>query len=92
MLFALANVHVIDIKALTVNDAFGVHRRDELGSIEVSNATWALGVLASASSFSAGAVYRSSVTALAPLQWVAASIPPEALVSLAFSAACVSRA
>lgn len=70
--------------ALMAHDALGAHARDELGISEVTAAKPLQAALASACSFSAGAALPLVVTALAPHQWVAASIGVAALVSLAF--------
>lgn len=69
---------------LMAKDALGAHSRDELGISDITTARPLQAALASAFSFSIGALLPLSVVALAPerqlVPWVAAA----ALVSLAF--------
>jgi len=73
------------------HDALGAHARDELGISETTAANPLQAALASASSFSVGAALPLIVTALAPQQWVAASIAATALVSLAILGGLAAR-
>jgi VIT1/CCC1 family predicted Fe2+/Mn2+ transporter len=78
-------------QALMAHDALGAHARDELGISETTAANPLQAALASASSFSVGAALPLIVTALAPQQWVAASIAVTALVSLAILGGLAAR-
>lgn len=78
-------------QALMAHDALGAHARDELGISEVTTARPLQAALASACSFSAGAVLPLVVTAFAPRQWVAVSIAATALGCLAILGGLAAR-
>jgi VIT1/CCC1 family predicted Fe2+/Mn2+ transporter len=77
---------------LMVHDALGAHARDELGLSTVHRARPLQAALASAVSFSAGALLPLIVIALAPLQYLTASIVIISLLSLAILGGVAARA
>lgn len=70
-------------KQLTAHDALQAHARDELGISEISLARPVQAAVASAASFSVGAVLPLVTVALTPLQWVPTLVPATSLVFLA---------
>lgn len=67
---------------LMAHDALGAHARDELGISSITTARPLQAALASALSFSVGALLPLLVAVLAPVAWTIAAIVVSALVSL----------
>jgi len=67
---------------LMAHDALGAHARDELGITETLRARPVQAALASAFSFSVGAVVPMAAALLAPSAWVAVASSSAAMVSL----------
>ncbi|RXZ38202.1 VIT family protein [Oxalobacteraceae bacterium CAVE-383] len=68
---------------LMAHDALGAHARDELGISHISTARPLQAAVASAASFSAGALVPLIVASLAPADYLISSIEVAALLSLA---------
>jgi VIT1/CCC1 family predicted Fe2+/Mn2+ transporter len=77
---------------LSAHDALGAHARDELGISETLGARPVQAALASAGSFSAGALLPLGVAALAPRPVLDAAVAGSALVFLALLGAVAARA
>jgi VIT1/CCC1 family predicted Fe2+/Mn2+ transporter len=77
---------------LMAHDALGAHARDELGITEVSAARPLQAALASAASFSVGALLPVIVAALVRIETVLVAVPATALVFLAALGAIAARA
>jgi len=77
---------------LMAHDALGAHARDELGITEVSAARPLQAALASAASFSVGALLPVTVSALVRIDLVLIAVPVTALVFLAALGAIAARA
>jgi VIT1/CCC1 family predicted Fe2+/Mn2+ transporter len=77
---------------LSARDALGAHARDELGISETLGARPVQAALASAGSFSAGALLPLAVAALAPRPVLDAAVAGSALVFLALLGAVAARA
>ena len=77
---------------LMAHDALGAHARDELGLSATHRARPLQAALASAVSFAAGALLPLLVIALAPLQYLTASIAIISLLSLAILGGVAARA
>ena len=67
---------------LMAHDSLGAHARDELGISEISTARPVQAALASAASFSAGAMLPLLVAYLAPPAFIAGSVISSSLISL----------
>ncbi len=74
------------------HDALGAHTRDELGLSAALGAQPVQAALASAGSFSAGALLPLAVTALAPPAWLVGSVAASSLVFLAALGVLAARA
>jgi VIT1/CCC1 family predicted Fe2+/Mn2+ transporter len=68
---------------LMAHDALAAHARDELGLSEIHRARPLQAAMASATSFSAGAVIPVVLVVLVPVQWIAALVAVGSLVLLA---------
>lgn len=79
-------------KQLTAHDALEAHARDELGISGVSVARPIQAAIASAASFSAGAVLPLVTVALTPLGWIPVLVPATALVFLVLLGGFAARA
>ena len=77
---------------LMAHDALGAHARDVLGITEVSAARPLQAALASAASFSVGALLPVIVAALVRIETVLVAVPATALVFLAALGAIAARA
>jgi len=77
---------------LMAHDALGAHARDELGISDALSARPVQAALASAASFSVGAVLPLAVAAWAPAQGMIYSISAASLVFLALLGAVAARA
>ena len=77
---------------LTQHDALGAHTRDELGLSAALGARPVQAALASAGSFSAGALLPLVVTVLAPSAWLVGSVAASSLVFLAAVGVLAARA
>ncbi|MFZ6689647.1 VIT1/CCC1 transporter family protein [Undibacterium sp. SXout11W] len=77
---------------LMVHDALGAHAKDELGISDLSIARPLQAALASACSFSVGAVLPLVVTALVPETWLIEGVVSVALVSLAILGGLAAKA
>ena len=77
---------------LTQHDALGAHTRDELGLSAALGARPVQAALASAGSFSAGALLPLVVTVLAPSAWLVGSVAASSLVFLAALGVLAARA
>ena len=77
---------------LMAHDALGAHARDELGITEVSAARPLQAALASAASFSVGALLPVIVAALVRIETVLVAVPATALVFLAALGAIAAEA
>ena len=76
---------------LMAHDALGAHLRDELGLTEATAARPLQAALASAATFSVGALLPVAVAAFAPPAWVARLVPATALVLLAVLGGVAAR-
>jgi len=76
---------------LMANDALAAHARDELGITEAQAARPIQAALASAGSFSVGALLPVVVAATAPQAWVSRLVTASALVLLAVLGAVAAR-
>ena len=76
---------------LMAHDALGAHLRDELGLTEASAARPLQAALASAGTFSVGALLPVGVAAVAPAAWISGLVPATALVLLAVLGAIAAR-
>ena len=77
---------------LMAHDALGAHARDELGISAITTARPLQAALASALSFSVGALLPLLVAVLAPVAWTIAAIVVSALVSLGILGGIAARA
>ncbi|MBL3521689.1 VIT family protein [Serratia plymuthica] len=77
---------------LMAHDALGAHARDELGISSIITARPLQAALASALSFSVGALLPLLVAVLAPVAWTIAAIVVSALVSLGILGGIAARA
>ena len=77
---------------LTQHDALGAHTRDELGLSAALGARPVQAALASAGSFSAGALLPLVVTVLAPSAWLVGGVAARSLVFLAALGVLAARA
>ncbi|QUY50722.1 VIT family protein [Serratia plymuthica] len=77
---------------LMAHDALGAHARDELGISAITTARPLQAALASALSFSVGALLPLLVAVLAPLAWTIPAIVVSALVSLGILGGVAARA
>ncbi|AGO55339.1 hypothetical protein SOD_c23650 [Serratia plymuthica 4Rx13] len=77
---------------LMAHDALGAHARDELGISSITTARPLQAALASALSFSVGALLPLLVAVLAPVSWTIAAIVVSALVSLGILGGIAARA
>lgn len=77
---------------LMAHDALGAHARDELGISSITTARPLQAALASALSFSVGALLPLLVAVLAPVAWTIAAIVVSALVSLGILGGIAARA
>jgi vacuolar iron transporter family protein len=77
---------------LTQHDALGAHTRDELGLSAALGARPVQAALASAGSFSAGALLPLAVTVLAPSAWLVGSVAASSMVFLAALGVLAARA
>ena len=77
---------------LTQHDALGAHTRDELGLSAALGARPVQAALASAGSFSAGALLPLVVTVLAPSAWLVGGVAASSLVFLAALGVLAARA
>ena len=77
---------------LMAKDALGAHARDELGLSKAFEAHPIQAALASASSFSMGAVMPLMVAALMPNGWLIVAVSMSSLLSLAILGALAARA
>ncbi|MDE2401363.1 MAG: VIT family protein [Burkholderiales bacterium] len=77
---------------LMAHDALGAHARDELGISEALSARPIQAALASAASFSIGAVMPLAVTAMAPAQGLIAWVAATSLIFLALLGAVAASA
>lgn len=77
---------------LMAHDALGAHARDELGISAITTARPLQAALASALSFSVGALLPLLVAVLAPVAWTIAAIVVSALVSLGILGGVAARA
>jgi VIT1/CCC1 family predicted Fe2+/Mn2+ transporter len=73
------------------HDALGAHARDELGITEAQAARPVQAALASAGTFSVGALLPVVVAALAPTAWASRLVTGSALVLLAILGAIAAR-
>jgi VIT1/CCC1 family predicted Fe2+/Mn2+ transporter len=80
------------VQQLMAKDALGAHARDELGLSEAFEARPIQAALASASSFSMGAVMPLTVAALMPNGWLIVAVSMSSLLSLALLGALAARA
>jgi VIT1/CCC1 family predicted Fe2+/Mn2+ transporter len=76
---------------LMAHDALGAHARDELGITEAQAARPVQAALASAGTFSVGALLPVLVAALAPTAWASRLVTGSALVLLAVLGAIAAR-
>lgn len=76
---------------LMLHDALGAHARDELGIVESLSARPVQAALASAGSFSVGAMLPLAVTALAPAPFLIVWVSGASLFFLAFLGAVAAR-
>jgi VIT1/CCC1 family predicted Fe2+/Mn2+ transporter len=76
---------------LMAHDALGAHARDELGITEAQTARPVQAALASAGTFSVGALLPVVVAALAPTAWASRLVTGSALVLLAVLGAIAAR-
>lgn len=76
---------------LMSHDALGSHARDELGISDITTARPLQAALASALSFSAGAILPLGVAALAPATWAMSAITLSALLCLAILGGIAAR-
>mgnify|MGYP003703502603 CR=1 FL=1 len=79
-------------RQLMAHDALAAHARDELGISEISQARPMQAALASAASFSVGALLPVLVAAFAPAEWMMAAIAATSLCTLALLGAMSARA
>lgn len=79
-------------RQLMAHDALGAHARDELGISEMSTAQPLQAALASAASFSAGALLPLLVAAFSPVDWILYAIAGTSLLTLAVMGAMSARA
>jgi len=77
---------------LMAHDALGAHARDELGISSITTARPLQAALASALSFSVGALLPLLVAVLAPVAWTIPAIVVSALVSLGILGGVAARA
>ncbi|MEE4411404.1 MULTISPECIES: VIT1/CCC1 transporter family protein [unclassified Serratia (in: enterobacteria)] len=77
---------------LMTHDALGAHARDELGISSITTARPLQAALASALSFSVGALLPLLVAVLAPVAWTIPAIVVSALVSLGVLGGIAARA
>ncbi|MGN7972391.1 VIT1/CCC1 transporter family protein [Serratia sp. 22264] len=77
---------------LMAHDALGAHARDELGISSITTSRPLQAALASALSFSVGALLPLLVAVLAPVAWTIAAIVVSALVSLGILGGIAARA
>ncbi|VEA65976.1 VIT family [Serratia plymuthica] len=77
---------------LMAHDALGAHARDELGISAITTARPLQAALASALSFSVGALLPLLVAVLAPIAWTIPAIVVSALVSLGILGGVAARA
>lgn len=77
---------------LMAHDALGAHARDELGISAITTARPLQAALASALSFSVGALLPLLVAVLAPVAWTIPAIVVSALVSLGILGGVAARA
>lgn len=80
------------VQQLMAKDALGAHARDELGLSEAFEARPFQAALASASSFSMGAVMPLTIAALMPNGWLIVAVSVSSLLSLALLGALAARA
>lgn len=76
---------------LTRNDALGAHARDELGLSEVHTARPLQAAMASAATFTAGALAPLAVVPFVPLHWLVAAVAVTSLLCLALLGAAGAR-
>jgi VIT1/CCC1 family predicted Fe2+/Mn2+ transporter len=76
---------------LMAHDALGAHLRDELGLTEMTAARPLQAALASAGTFSTGALLPVMVAVLTPLPWVTRLVPATSLVLLAILGGIAAR-
>jgi len=77
---------------LMAHDALGAHARDELGINDLTRARPVQAGLASAASFSAGAIVPVLVAAVSPRPWVGGAVTAGSLLLLAVLGAVAARA